>query len=187
MTTELSVGSKKSGKGLIDGVLSELTTFLTVKPGHVEQLRAAIHRFGQAAHELGGSARKSAGLRDLRFVIYDNDRRLLWALAFETDWDPYIDDALEILGVDIFLDWMQHTAEYPDDAAGWGNAEIKAFLQSVQVRAEYYMDVLARKTLPEIQKAGRVEQAFQRVLDDPAAAPLLQHPAMKPLLDQAAD
>ena len=187
MTTEISALSKKSGKGLSTGVLSELTAFLTVRPGHAEPLRAAIHRFGQAAHELGGNARKSAGLRDLRFVIYDNDRRLLWALAFETDWDPYIDDALEILGVEIFLDWMQHTAEYPDDAAGWGNAEIKAFLQSVQVRAEYYMDVLARKTLPEIQKAGRVEQAFQRVLDDPAAAPLLQHPAMKPLLDQAAD
>ena len=187
MTTELSVGSKKSGKGLIDGVLPELTTFLTVKPGHVEQLRAAIHRFGHAAHELGGNARKSAGLRDLRFVIYDNDRRLLWALAFETDWDPYIDDALEILGVDIFIDWMQHTAEYPDDAAGWGNADIKAFLQSVQVRAEYYMDVLARKTLPEIQKAGRVEQAFQRVLDDPQAEQVLQQPALKPLLEEAVD
>jgi hypothetical protein len=32
-----------------------------------------------------------------------------------------------------------------------------------------------------------VEHAFQQVLDDPAAAQALQQPALKPLLEQAAD
>jgi hypothetical protein len=31
------------------------------------------------------------------------------------------------------------------------------------------------------------EEAFQTVLDDPAAGQPLQHPALKPLLEQAAD
>jgi hypothetical protein len=39
----------------------------------------------------------------------------------------------------------------------------------------------------EIRKALRVNEAFQQVLDDPAAADALRHPALKPLLNEAAD
>ena len=42
-------------------------------------------------------------------------------------------------------------------------------------------------TVKEIRKAQRVNTAFQQVLDDPAAGEALQHPALKPLLDEAAD
>jgi hypothetical protein len=42
-------------------------------------------------------------------------------------------------------------------------------------------------TVKEIRKAQRVNDAFQRVLDDPAAAEALQHPALQPLLEEAAD
>ena len=35
------------------------------------------------------------------------------------------------------------------------------------------------------QKALAVEQAFEQVLDDPAAAEALKHPALKPLLELA--
>ena len=37
--------TKKSGKGMSMGVISELSTFFTVKPGHEEQLREASKRF----------------------------------------------------------------------------------------------------------------------------------------------
>jgi hypothetical protein len=39
----------------------------------------------------------------------------------------------------------------------------------------------------EASKALRVYEAFQQVLDDPAAAEALQSPALKPLLELAAD
>ena len=39
----------------------------------------------------------------------------------------------------------------------------------------------------QVVKAWALQKAFQQVLDDPAAAEALQHPALKPLLDQAAD
>jgi hypothetical protein len=51
------------------------------------------------------------GLRDARYVIFNGGQQLLWATAFETDWDSYIDDALLIIGIEHFLDWMQHTVE----------------------------------------------------------------------------
>ena len=42
-------------------------------------------------------------------------------------------------------------------------------------------------TMPELVKGQRVTEAFQRVLDDPAADEALAHPALKPLLEEAAD
>ena len=65
-------------------------------------------------------------------------------------------------------------------------AAVKEFILSAQVTAGGY----ARNypgTVKEIRKALRVNEAFQRVLDDPKAAEALQHPALKPLLDEAAD
>jgi TusA-related sulfurtransferase len=42
-------------------------------------------------------------------------------------------------------------------------------------------------TVKEVLKALAVNEAFQRVLDDPAAEEALQHPALAPLLEKAAD
>jgi hypothetical protein len=64
---------------------------------------------------------------------------------------------------------------------------LKAIVQSVQSPATGYFNNLREYTMPEIVKGQRVNAAFQQVLDDPAAAEALQHPALKPLLDQAAD
>jgi len=78
---------------------------------------------------------------------------------------------------------FQHVEGYngiPDLAA------VKSFILGAQVTGAAY----ARNyggTVKEIRKAQRVNAAFQQVLDDPAAAEVLQHPALKPLLDQAAD
>jgi hypothetical protein len=182
--------SKKTGKGLGNGLLSEMSTFFHVRPGHAEELYAAIQRFGVAARESVMKVGKSGGLRDTRFVIFDNGTRLLWATSFETDWDPYIDDSLAILGQPMFVDWMQHTVEaitqYPDGIDRLSSAEVKQFAQSAQVQAAYYHDVFSSYTIAELQKAGQVAQAFQRVLDNPEAAEALQHPALRPLLELAA-
>ena len=42
-------------------------------------------------------------------------------------------------------------------------------------------------TVKEVLKALAVNEAYQRVLDDPAAEEALQHPALAPLLEKAAD
>ena len=63
---------------------------------------------------------------------------------------------------------------------------VKAFIFGAQQTAAAY----ARNyggTVKEIRKAQRVNAAFQQVLDNPDAAEALQHPALKPLLDEAAD
>jgi hypothetical protein len=202
--------SKKSGKGISDGVISELTAFFGVKPGHEEQLREALVRFTDMLRNLDPLANQKIGLRDSRMVLFNNDTQLLWTTTFETDWDPYLDDALLIVGVEHFIDWMQHVTE-ANELIAWlqsaGGAEalakvgspeflelvqanssgLKKIIQSVQTPAVGYWNALAASTIPEIRKAQRVEQAFQQALDNPAAEEALMHPAMKPLLEQAAN
>jgi hypothetical protein len=182
--------SKKSGKGLSDRQVSELSAFFTIKPGHADELDAAIQRFGAMARNLDPEKRLQIGLRELRFVIFDNGQRLLFSVLFETDWDPYIDDGIAIIGLARYVDWLQHLVEYPyagDGITRATNAEVKQMLQQYQVQATWFNDVLAGKTLTEYIKANSVVQAFEQVLDAPDAAQALQHPALKPLLEQAAD
>jgi hypothetical protein len=209
MGTEPIALSKKSGKGTAHGVVSELTAFFAIQPGHEEQLRAACQRFAEAFQSLEPMTLTS-GLRDMKHAIFDNGQRLLFITSFETDWDAYIDDAVSQIGVENWMDWMQHTVEVGQlrgalrqtaglDASGtashedleravtMGSSELKEVLQSAQVRALYYFNDLSTLTVPQIKKARRVEQAFQQVLDDPAAAEALQQPVLKPLLEQAAD
>jgi hypothetical protein len=123
-------------------------------------------------------------------ALFDNDQRFLWCTSFETNWDPYIDDAVELEGIDIYVDVLQHVVEYPyaeGQPVTPSNAEIKALLQAAQVQADWFFDVFSGKTMPEIKKAVQVERAFDQALDNPEVAQALQHPALKPLLDRAAD
>ena len=132
----------------------------------------------------------------------------MWATTFENDWDPYFEDFVQI-GLHHFLDWMQHTAQYTH-VGKWleesGGADrfrldnpnlqeqmkrsvggLKVIVQSVQSPATGYFNNLRELTMPEIVKAQGVNAAFQRVFDDPAAEEALAHPALEPLLEQAAD
>jgi hypothetical protein len=200
--------NKKSGQGLSDGVVSELATFWEVLPGHEDELRAATERFAATLRAVDRDKNLHTGLRDQRHVIFDNGTRMMWATTFENDWDPYFEDFVQI-GIHHFLDWMEHTTQYTH-VAKWlqesGGADkfrldnpdieaqmkrsvpgLKAIVMSVQSPATGYFNNLREYTMPEIVKGQRVNAAFQRVLDDPAAEEALAHPALEPLLEQAAD
>ena len=200
--------NKKTGGGLSDGVVSELATFWNVLPGHEDELRAATERFADLLRSVPRDKNLHTGLRDQRHVIFDGGRQMMWATTFENDWDPYFEDFVQI-GIQHFLDWMQHTTQYPAVSA-WVESSggvkkfsadnpdvdaqvkqtvggLKAIVQSVQSPATGYFNNLSTWTMPEIVRAQRVQAAFQRVLDDPGAAEALQHPALKPLLELAAD
>ena len=199
--------TKKGGKGNTHGVISEVSAYFTVKPGHVEEARAACRRFGEMLRNSDPKDVQRTGLRDARLVVFDDGRRLMFASGFETEWDPYVDDAILIVGIQHFVDWLQHTEEAKELVAAMKSVTmkpdindpafvesmkpygvlLKGIIQSVQAPATAYFNALSDLTMPQIKKAQRVQQAFQQVLDDPAAQEALQHPALKPLLEQAAE
>jgi hypothetical protein len=205
MTAQLS---KKSGKGTTDGVISELATFWDILPGHAEEASAASKRMTDAIHGLDPATSAATGLRDARMVVFSEGRQLLFATTFETEWDHYIDDAILVVGVGVFLDWMQHTVQGQEivewakesgaDRFAQGDPEwesfmrkatsqLKALLQKNQSQAAGYFNALSDLTLPQFDRQQRVNRAFEQVLDGPAAAEALQQPALKPLLELAAD
>ena len=203
----------KAGKGARDGVVSELATFYEVKPGHEEELRAATERLANGLKSLPVEVNIQTGLRDERHVFFDGGKRLAWFTTFDTDWDPYVEDAFMRIGIDHFTDWMQHTTSADQWFAGiregggeeklraatkiTGTAQekeervglgwLKKYLQDHQMPASGYYNAVSYLTHAEIRKEHRVYEAFQQVLDNPDAAEALQHPALKPLLEQAAD
>ena len=201
--------TNKSGKGASHGVVTELSAYFTIKPGHEKELRPAALRFGEMLLKSDPKDVQRTGLRDARFVIFNDGRQLMFASSFETDWDPYIDDAIDVVGAEHFVDWMQHTVEaekvvaYIESLGGVKkfdkkdpaydenlkrtSAVVKEVIQSVQSPAVAYFNALSSLTIPQIKKAQHVDEAFQRVLDNPTAQEALKHPAMKPLLEQAAD
>ncbi|WP_222269571.1 hypothetical protein [Modestobacter marinus] len=181
--------SVKSGKGRVHGVVSELSALMTVKEGHIDEMKAAIKVFEDRLRDAGTkSTLQRIGLRSLRFVLFDDDHRLMWLTSFESEWDPYVDDAVALVGLPVWADWLQHTNEFTiEDVDAATNADIKAFLQSGQIEAAGFWDYFGDVTQPQVTKALRVDRAFQQVLDDPAAQEALAHPALAPLLQQAAD
>jgi len=176
----------KSGRGSRHGVVSEVSAFLHVKPGETEELRAAIKRFQERLRGAPYEYMVKFGLVDMRHVIFDNGTRLCWITAFDTDWDPYIEDSVNTLGLPTWVDWAKHTVEY-DPEIVTGPAGVKVWIQAAQIPADGFYRAVSDMTLGEIKKAQRVRVAFDEALDDPRAAEALGHPALKPLLDEAAD
>ena len=203
----MSQATKKSGKGNSHGVISEVSAYMTVKPGHEEEARAAAFRFGEMLRKSDWKDLQKTGLRDARLVNFDDGRRLMFASGFETEWDPYVDDAILVVGFQHFLDWLQHTVEAEELVASVkslagdvdendpayaekvkpAGAQLKEVIQKIQTPATSYFNALSDLTLPQVKKAQRLQEAFEKVLDDPAGQEALQHPALKPLLEQAAD
>ena len=203
--------TKKSGKGLRDGLVSELFTIWDVKPGHEAELRAACERLATTLKNAPVELNIRTGLRDERHVIFDGGTRMVWFTTFETDWDPYVEDAIVSIGIDNFTDWLQHTTA-ADEWQAWiresggreklgtadgdvehektlrmSTAGLKKFLTDHQVPAAGYYNAMSYMTHVEASKAKRVNEAFQQALDTPGAAEALQNPALTPLLDLAAD
>src|SRR5215475_2188157 len=84
------------------GKVSELTMIVPLVPGGADRLRAFLKL-------LNGNPAKGADmvgtLHDMRYVFLDNDTKLLFATAYDGEWDAYIDDfatkipdLLDILG-----------------------------------------------------------------------------------------
>lgn len=162
---------------------SEFSLFFRVKPGHEGELRRALRALNDSpGYRPGDYDLPVATIHEARFVMFDDDSRLLFATSFDGTWDAYLEDfASKPLA--LFDAIFRHVEGYdgaPDVAT------LKRFILAAQVTAGAY----ARNypgTVKEIRKAERVNRAFQQVLDDPAASEPLQHPALKPLLDEAAD
>jgi hypothetical protein len=171
--------------GVAVGPTSEFSLFFRVKPGEGAALRAALVDLLDApGYRPGDYGMAVSTIHEARFVLFDDDTRLAFITSFDGSWEAYMEDFFTsgptLALFDAVFRHMEGYDGLPDMAA------LKAFILGAEERAAAY----ARNypgTVKEIRDAQRVNAAFQEVLDDPDAAEALAHPALKPLLDEAAD
>jgi hypothetical protein len=174
-----------AGLGLQRGPNSEFTLIFKVKPGHEKLLREDLPKFGEAVRT--SNAPFLAGLHESRLTLFDNDTRLLFSTTFDGDLDKYVDDAvLRLMGV--LHMWLRHLEGYTGtmDAHPTDLNKAKEWFMGYFRTSSVYTRIYPRP-LTEILKALKVNEAFQKVLDNPAAHKVLQDPALKPLLDLASE
>ncbi|AZQ38009.1 hypothetical protein EJ357_34920 [Streptomyces cyaneochromogenes] len=150
VTTAGRIGAKS-------GEVSELTTILPLKPNGAERLRKF---FGLVGGNLAGAGQVGT-LHNMRFVFLDNDTKLLFATAFDGEWDPYIDDFAT--KIPEFMDYLFSNVE------GWPgitSPDVKDFIVKYQIPAEAWFVAHPNLTVAEGHRLKRQEAAVQRFLSD---------------------
>ena len=178
--------------GMRDGVAGEFTVYCKIKPGHAEALREVLAKIASVRSTRGRAALQDIGtLHDARFVVFDDDTRLMFASVFDGDWDTYIDDFATTTVADNFAAVFAHAEGFP----GLSDPNVKDWFVSQQEPALNFTTSYPDLTVKQIWKDQRVNEAFQAVLDtpeframldNPANAALVATPAFQKLLDEAA-
>jgi hypothetical protein len=138
-------------------VWNEFTVILPLKPGGAERMRT---RFGGFTEELTKNADRIGTVHDLRFVIFDNDTRCIFASVFDGDWETYIDDFATIVPDAIDL-LFQEAVDYP----GVRSPGIKDFIAKHQVSAMAFYGAYTDASVRDVWKALKVKKALDEMLD----------------------
>ena len=142
--------------GLRVGKVSELTAIWKFAPGGARRLRALLALLGgnfQGADKVGT-------LHNMRFVFLDNDTKLLFATAYDGEWDPYIvdfstklPDALDAL--------LANLEGYP----GMHSPAVGDWIANHQITADGWYVSNPNLTVAETRRLERIGKAVDEFLD----------------------
>ena len=142
--------------GARQGKVSELTIFLPLVEGGAKRLRGFLQLLGgnfRAADAVGT-------VHDMRFVFVDNDTKLLFATAYDGDWDAYIDDFATKIPHALDL-WLCNCEGYP----GIRSPLVKDWIVSHQIAADAWYVNSPSLTAAETRKLENVGKAVDELLD----------------------
>jgi hypothetical protein len=139
------------------GKVSELTIIVPLAPGGAQRLRAFLKLL---RGNLSQGADKVGTLHTMRFVFFDNDTRLLFATAYDGDWDTYIDDF--VAKIPDYLDIIDSAW---DGWPGIRSPGAKDYLAKHQVTAEGWYVAYPDLTVAEINRLKRIGKAVDEFLD----------------------
>ncbi|MEK4037109.1 hypothetical protein NYE44_04365 [Paenibacillus sp. FSL L8-0493] len=143
--------------GLREGEISELTIIAPLKDGGADRLREKLKK---SASRQAETMAKIATVHDMRFVIFDNDTRLLFATAYDGDWDSYIDD----FGTEI-PELLNNMFNEVKDFPGIESSEAKDFIANHQITASGWYSAYPDATVRDIWRGQRITKAWNDLLD----------------------
>ncbi len=154
---DLKGSAQSAGRvGLRSGKVSELTAIGTLKPGGAARLQRI---FDLTNGNMDGAQRVST-LHDMRFVFFDNNTRILFATAYDGDWDSYINDFAT--KIPELMDLLFANLE------GWPGIDspsVKDFIAGVQIDAAGWFVANPQVTVVDVRRFQRTEKALDEFLD----------------------
>jgi hypothetical protein len=139
------------------GEVSELTAIIPLAPDGAERLRAFLGLLNGNPRD---GADKVGTLHDMRFVFLDDDTKLLFATAYDGEWDAYIDDFAT--KIPDYLDIISSAFE------GWPgirSPEAKDYIAKHQITAEGWYVANPELTVAEARRLMRIGAAVDEFLD----------------------
>ena len=155
-----NVGQGNVRPGLKAGRSNEFTLIMKLKPGGAERLRKKLASDSKFTNQNQVFADRIGTLHDLRFVIFDNDTRLLFATTFDDDWDAYINDFAALIP-----DLIDIVFEEVEDYPGIRSPDIKDYIVKSQVTSTYFYSAYPDASVRDIRKAMKVKSGLDVLLD----------------------
>ena len=146
--------------GLKAGQVQEFTLIMNLKPGGAERLRKKMASDSNFANENNAVVDRVGTLHDMRFTIFDNDSRLLFASTFAGDWDAYIDDFAARIP-----DLIDVAFGEVDDYPGIKHPNIKDFIAKHQVTSTYFYSAYPNASVRDVWKAMKIKGGLDVLLD----------------------
>jgi len=141
--------------GSRQGRVSEFTILLPLVEGGAKRLRGLLQ-----LSDGNFDADRVATLHDMRFVFLENDTKLLFATAYDGEWDPYIDDFATQIPIELDLFFC--------NCVGWPgihSPSVKDWIAKRQVAADGWYVANPGLTVVEIRRLNRVGRALDEFLD----------------------
>ena len=152
-----ATGTQNAGRiGARQGKVSELTGIIPFAKGGAQRLRGLLQAL--EGNFRGGDL--VGTLHDMRFVFLDNDTKLLFATAYDGDWDAYIDDFVTKIPNSMDLIFC--------NLEGWPgihSPSAKDFIAGHQIAAEAWYVASPNLTVAETRRLERIGEALDEFLD----------------------
>jgi len=142
--------------GIRQGKVSELLFITPFAPGGAERLRALL----QLRDGSFDDTDRVGTVHDMRFVFLDNDTKLLFATAYDGDWDPYIDDFATKI-----TDQMDVIFTACEGWPGIRSPKVKDWIANHQIPAEGWYVAHPDLTVRDIHRLKRIGKAVDEFLD----------------------
>ena len=152
-----AAGVQSAGRvGARQGKVSELTGIFPLARGGAKRLRGLLELLEGTFR----GADKVGTLHDMRFVFLENDTKLLFATAYDGEWDAYIDDFATKIPAEMDLVFS--------NADGWPgirNPEVKDWIVAHQIPAASWYVANPTLTVAETRRLERIGRAVEEFLD----------------------
>src|SRR5262245_4965247 len=157
LASDTEAQTKSAGRiGLRQGRVSELLFIVPFAPGGAKRLRTVL----ELLKGNFSAGTKVGTLHDMRFVFADNDTKLIFATAYDDQWDPYIDDFATKIP-----DEMDVVFSACEGWPGIRSPKAKDWISGHQIQAEGWFVGHPDLTVAETGRLKRIGKAVEEFLD----------------------